>query len=98
MIEEITTDQLISLMKTKTIHLIDIRDDYSFSLGSIPNAQNIPSSTLLVNPDQYLKKDTIYYLFCNYGNSSKRVCEMLKSYGYHMVNIAGGYTSYLDSK
>lgn len=98
MIEEITTDQLIDLMKNKRIHLIDIRDNYSFSKGSIPNAKNIPSSILLANYDKYLEKKMTYYLFCSYGNTSRRVCEILKSYGYHMINIVGGYTSYLDSK
>lgn len=99
MIREIDTYQLIHLMEEQSICLIDIRDNYKFSEGSISSAKNIPSNFLLTNPDDYLKKEETYYIFCNYGTTSRRVCEILAKRGYDVVNIIGGYTSYLeDSK
>lgn len=99
MIGEMDTYQLIHLMEKESICLIDIRDNYKFSEGSIPSAKNIPSNFLLANPDDYLEREETYYIFCNYGTTSRRVCEILAKRGYHVVNIVGGYTSYLeDSK
>ena len=37
------------------IDLIDIREPYEYSSGSIKSAKNIPMQTLLNNPDKYLK-------------------------------------------
>ncbi|MCI8346664.1 MAG: rhodanese-like domain-containing protein [Bacilli bacterium] len=99
MIREIDTYQLIKLIEKEPINLIDIRDNYKFSEGSIFSARSIPSNFLLTNPDDYLEREETYYIFCNYGTTSKRVCEILAKRGYHVVNIIGGYTSYLeDSK
>lgn len=99
MMEEIDTYQLIDIMKKKPIHLIDIRDNYKFSEGSIASAKNIPSNFLLTNPEEYLDLNKEYYIFCNHGSTSRRVCEILSRRGYHVINISGGYTSYLeDSK
>ena len=99
MYKEIDTYDLISIMNKKEINLVDIRDSYKFSLGTIKNAKNIPVSFLLTNPDDYLNDDEEYYIFCNVGSTSRKICEILTKKGYKVINIAGGYTSYLeDSK
>ena len=99
MYKEIDTYELIDLLHQKSIHLIDIRDNYKFSQGSIANAKNIPTNFLLTNPSEYLNKEEEYYIFCNYGTTSRRVCEILSRLGYHVINIGGGYANYVeDSK
>lgn len=75
-------------------NIIDIRDNYKYNLGSIPTSVNIPAKFLINNPELYLKKDTTYYLCCDYGNTSKRLCNILRNLGYSVINITGGFNEY----
>ncbi len=90
--KEIKIEDLIN--NFETINLIDIRDNYLFNIGSIPNAINIPMNLLITNPSNYLTKNEIYYIYCNRGINSKKACEVLTNLGYNVVNIIGGYFSY----
>ena len=89
--KEVTVQELKNL---HPMHLIDIRDRYSYQKGTIPFATNIPYILLLTNPEMYLNKNEVYYLFCERGITSERVCESLSEKGYHVVNIIGGYEQY----
>ena len=88
----ITVSELKSLIPG--VRIIDIRDNYKYSLGNIPTSKNIPANFLLTNPDNYLNKEDIYYIYCDFGNTSARVCDALKRKGYKVVNILGGYNEY----
>lgn len=74
--------------------IIDIRDNYQFNLGSIPTSINIPMNFLLTNPDSYLAKNNVYYIYCEYGSRSKTVCSKLNQMGYNVINILGGFSEY----
>ena len=43
----------------------------------------------------HLKKDEIYYIYCDNGLTSKRVVYTLNRLGYNTVNINGGFYNYL---
>lgn len=89
---DITVEELKSLLpKTK---IIDIRDKYQFNLGHIPTAINIPMNFIMTNPENYLEKNEIYYICCEYGSRSKHVSEFLVKKGYNCINILGGYNEY----
>ena len=80
--------------RLNNLNIIDIRDSYLFNIGKIPNAKNIPMNFLLMNPENYLNKEDTYYIYCNFGINSKRVCKELNDKGYDVININGGYNSY----
>ena len=42
-----------------------------------------------------LKKDKEYYILCQSGGRSSRVCSELSKEGFNVTNIAGGVGSYL---
>lgn len=91
--------EISDLKKIKEeINIIDIRDEYSFEKGHIKNAKNIVENKLLLNPQKYLKKEEIYYIYCTNGYRSKQVVKHLKILGYNAINIKGGYNNYLLSK
>ncbi len=74
--------------------LIDIRDKYEYILGSIPNSKNIPYSYLALMPENYLEMDVTYYIYCESGSKSRKLCLFLNSLGYHTVDLIGGYQNY----
>lgn len=99
MYKEIDSYSLRDLLnKDKNIHLIDIRDNYHYISGCIPNAKNIPTNYLITNPTDYLDKNEVYYFYCNSGSTSRRLCQFLANKGYNVVNIEDGYMGYLDSR
>ena len=87
----------ISVMQLKSliprVKIIDIRDNYQYNLGNIPTSKNIPKNFLLMNSDLYLNMVDTYYIYCEYGDTSSRVCERRRK-GYNVVNVIGGYNEY----
>ena len=92
---EITVSELLKITNP---NIIDIRDNYSYNLGHIVGAVNIEALELLNNPNKYLNKSEVYYIYCDSGNRSKSLVNKLNSMGYNTVNIIGGYNNYLFQK
>lgn len=94
--QEISISDLKRVMITKP-NIIDIRENYFYQVGRIPTAINVPMNFILTVPQNYLNKQDTYYIYCEMGSRSKRVCQELRNLGYHVVNIIGGYQSYLEN-
>ncbi len=86
------------LLKKGNVSIIDIRNNQNYNNNHIPNAKNIPSQELVNNPSKYLDKNQTYYLYCQKGTTSIRVCSLLNSLGYKTVNVAGGYEAWILEK
>lgn len=78
-----------------TINIIDIRSVEKYNTSHIETSINIKADALLMNPNKYISKEKEYYIYCQYGRSSMRVCMTLSSLGYKVINILGGYESWL---
>ena len=78
--------------------IIDIRSIEKYNSNHIPNAKNIPMDKLLAEPQKYLDKFQTYYIYCQMGIKSIKVCRILQRYGYKVINIAGGYESWILEK
>lgn len=74
--------------------LIDVRDKYEYILGNIKNSVNIPYNYLALMPENYLNVNSIYYIYCNSGNKSRKLCLHLKQLGYQVIDLIGGYQNY----
>jgi len=74
--------------------LIDIRDKYEYILGNIKDSINIPYNYLVLMPENYLNLNSIYYIYCDTGNKSRKMCLHLKQLGYKVVDLTGGYQHY----
>ncbi len=90
---EITIEQLADLPEGKYI-LYDIRDEISFSYGSIPGAKHL-SDIVSFAKDGKLPKDKKLILFCMYGVQSKEICEQLNDFGLDALSLRGGYSAWL---
>ena len=89
----------ISVGKLKGLNnIIDLRSIQSYNNNHIPNAINIPYEKLLASPGKYLNYNETYYLYCYQGITSSKVCMILSSLGYRVINIAGGYEKWILEK
>ena len=95
MIDQITVDRL---KKLGNINLIDIRSIEKYNDNHIPGSINIPKILLVKNYYKYLDKDKLYYIYCQKGEQSTKVCRSLKNLGYRVVNVIGGYESWILSE
>lgn len=92
MIESISINKLKQL---NNIKLIDIRSIEKYNNNHIPGSVNIPLNTLLINYNKYLNKFEKYYIYCQSGIQSKKICKLLKNNGFNAVNIEGGYEAWI---
>ena len=82
------------LSKLSNINIIDIRSVEKYNNGCILNAKNIPVQQLIIKPEKYLNKYERYYIYCQKGIQSRKVCQILTNNGYSVVNISGGYEAW----
>ena len=80
---------------TGDISIIDIRSKEKFNDNHIPGARNIEFESLILRPEQYIKKEETYYIYCQKGKISMEVCQILNRQGYHTINIIGGYEAWI---
>ena len=75
--------------------LIDIREKYEYILGNIKRSINIPYNYLMIVPSEYLSMDKKYYIYCDSGTKSRKLCLHLSNLGYNVIDLAGGIKDYL---
>ena len=85
---------IYELLKLSNPNIIDIRDKYSFSMGSLNGSKNIPYYSLLSNYSIYLNKNERYYLYCDYGHQSKEISNRLNLFGYNTFYVKEGYLDF----
>jgi len=67
--------------------LIDVQDKKEYLLHPTPGSTNIPFNELIFNHTKYLDKNKTYYLVCLNGHKSKRATNILRVYGYKVINV-----------
>ena len=86
------------LKKLSNINIIDIRSIEKYNNRHIEGAINIPLEKMLINFNKYLSKNKRYYIYCQMGVQSRKLCRILKTNGYDVVNVEGGYEAYVLSE
>ena len=95
MYPSISTNELKGLVGK--VNIIDLRDSINYNIGHIPTSRNINYLDLIINPNNYISKDSKYYLYCTYGYNSAKTCLSLSKRGFNVINVIGGYNSYLNN-
>lgn len=95
MIQEIDICEYIKT-RSKDDVLIDIREPLMFEFGTVPGAINIPLDN--IKQLYRLPKERSIYVFCQAGEISTEIVELLSDAGYHAFNLTGGYREYLRSQ
>lgn len=79
-------------------NIIDIRENYEYRIGHIPNSINISKDLLELEPEKYLKKNKKYILYCDRGIASYELANKLSLLGYNTKSLTGGYLNYINNK
>lgn len=78
-------------------YILDVREEYEVSNGSIKNVVNIPLGQLRDRLNE-IPKDKKIYVCCQVGLRGYIACTILNQYGYKTSNIDGGYKTYSSIK
>jgi len=78
-------------------YILDVREEYEVSNGSIKNVVNIPLGQLRDRLNE-IPKDRKIYVCCQVGLRGYIACTILNQYGFNTSNIDGGYKTYISIK
>ena len=92
---EIEIDKLPDLHVER---IIDIRPEYEFKRGNIPDSVNIAEEEIFERVKDFDKNYSIC-LVCATGNKTEYLAEELEALGYkNIYNLVGGYEAYMKLK
>lgn len=74
--------------------LIDLRSRVMYEQGHIDSAINVSKGELVNNTDKYINKNETVYIYCEAGINSSKVCSLLSTRGYKVINVLGGYNAW----
>lgn len=82
----------------KKVQLVDVRTPGEYKQGHIENAENhnVFDKNFMEQMAKY-KKDQPIYVYCRSGGRSMKAANMLKSKGYNVVNLNGGFNGWMRS-
>ncbi len=86
---------VFDLKRLNNISIIDIRSIEKYNDNHIPGSINIPKILIVKDYYKYLDKFKTYYIYCQKGIDSIKVCRLLSNLGYKVINIKGGYESWI---
>jgi rhodanese-related sulfurtransferase len=75
------------------VYIVDVREDYEFAAGHIPEATLIPLGQLS-NRLSEIPKDKTVVAVCRSGNRSGQATEILRQAGFDAHNMEGGMISW----
>ena len=74
--------------------LLDVRTPKEFAYNHLPGAINVNYlSHTLADELELLQKDKSYYVYCQTGRRSLRVCALLRNSGFKVINLGEGIVS-----
>ncbi|CYU21335.1 rhodanese-like domain-containing protein [Streptococcus suis] len=83
----LTAVELLGLIQTESVQLLDVRDPEEYSAGHIGGAINYPMDRIAAFDGPV---DQHYLLICKSGKRSKLAREIMSSKGFKANDIAGG--------
>lgn len=93
---EISAKELLSLLEDDYF-VIDIRDSYSYSFGSMKNSLNIDQNEVFDRISEYPKEKKII-VCCKSGIVSIDIAEKLCELGFDAYSLEGGYAKWVTEK
>ena len=96
LVDIVQWSEINSLVKNGKF-ILDVREPFEISLGTIENSVNIPLGQIRKRINE-IPKDKTIYVYCQVGQRGYVACRMLSQLGYKTINIDGGYKTYALTK
>lgn len=93
---EISAKKLLKLNEND-YYVVDIRDNYSYSFGSMKNSVNINQDEVLEKSETF-PKDKKIIVCCKSGIVSVDIAEKLCEMGFEAYSLEGGYAKWVTEK
>lgn len=93
---EISAKKLLKLNEND-YYVVDIRDNYSYSFGSMKNSVNINQDEVLEKSETF-PKDKKIIVCCKSGIISVDIAEKLCEMGFEAYSLEGGYAKWVTEK
>ena len=95
---DLTVQQVNEIRNNPDVVLIDVREQWEYNAGHIPNVKLIPLGTI-PNRLQEIPKDKFVVMTCHTGNRSNQATKFLRANGYNNVhNMLGGIAAWEKAK
>ncbi|MGD0019435.1 MAG: rhodanese-like domain-containing protein [Candidatus Limnocylindrales bacterium] len=87
---EIGVDELDELIRSGTVRVLDVREEWEFRRGRVPGAMSVPLGRLTAQMAA-LPRDKPYAVICESGSRSLAAAEFLLGRGFEgSVSVRGG--------
>lgn len=88
----LSATELLDLIQTESVQLLDVRDPEEYSAGHIDGTTNCPMDKIATFDGSV---DQHYLLICKSGKRSMLAREILSSKGFKANDIAGGMDAWI---
>jgi len=92
---EVTLNELATAIEHNGF-VLDVREDFEWEEGHVPNAHHIPMNEVANQLDK-LDDGARIFVICKSGRRSLTVANFLGSQGYDVVSVAGGTEGWVES-
>ena len=91
MVNTVGPTELMTLLASGTVDLIDVRNPDEWDAGHIPGARLVPLDLLRADPDAVLSRASTLVFVCAKGVRSMQAAKLAERFGYErLYNVEGG--------
>src|SRR6478672_917124 len=91
MVNTVSPNELVELLATQAVDLIDVRNPDEWDTGHIPGARLVPLDHFRADPDAVLVHGTTIVFVCAKGVRSMQAAKLAERFGYeNVINLEGG--------
>jgi adenylyltransferase/sulfurtransferase len=92
--QRISAEQARELIDSGAVQVIDVREDWEYANGHIPNAKLVPLKKIISNAQQNVEGDNIVFV-CEVGQRSAVAAEFAAALGkQNLYNLEGGTSAW----
>jgi rhodanese-related sulfurtransferase len=92
----ISPEEARTLMESGQVSVIDVREDWEYARGHLPNAKLVPLSRIIAAAQQHVEGDNLIFV-CEVGQRSAVAAEFAAALGKeHVYNLEGGTSAWRE--
>ena len=91
MVLTVNPNELVELLASQTVDVIDVRNPDEWEAGHIDGARLLPLDELRADPERFLSRERTLIFVCAKGVRSMQAAKLAERFGYERIyNLDGG--------